>query len=168
MAGRGRLPGTIIRILTGTATHGPRTPRAYTGAFSSGRLCHNPDACATLCSYGTAREPEIIRPATDLPRESGHHRRLSRLLVVGYTPQVVTGVWGRSRQTQAGGGVSPVAPSARPIWGRFMRSAHGVETCHRFREADTVVSMPVMRPEGRSGRRFRAWGGILHCSSRTG
>ena len=62
---------------------------------------------------------------------------------VGYTPQLLTGVWVGFDQPRSGGSSFTGGLAAAPIWERFMRKAVGPEAGPDFPRPDTVVTATI-------------------------
>jgi len=62
---------------------------------------------------------------------------------VGYTPQLITGVWVGFDQPRSGGSGFTGGLAAAPIWERFMRKAVGTGAGADFPRPDTVVTATI-------------------------
>jgi membrane carboxypeptidase/penicillin-binding protein len=108
-----------------------------------------------ILSDGEAREAGLWReqrPATALPgrRQDGHTpTTIANNWAVGYTPDLVVGVWWATTTTAHGRGLSG-ARSAAPIWHDFMVARPGGYRAAELRPAEGIVRSGVCAVSGRN------------------
>jgi membrane carboxypeptidase/penicillin-binding protein len=96
-----------------------------------------------VLTYGTAKTLKSFvekRPAAGKTGTTDDHRDA---WFIGYTPQIITGVWvGYDRPRPGGSGFTGGAVCA-PVWGQFMRGALAGKTVAEFLKPDTVVRVMI-------------------------
>jgi len=93
--------------------------------------------------YGTAKTMKSFvmkRPAAGKTGTTDDYRDA---WFIGYTPQIIAGVWvGYDRPKPGGTGFTGGAVCA-PVWGRFMRNALAGKPVSDFSKPDTVVGVMI-------------------------
>jgi membrane carboxypeptidase/penicillin-binding protein len=93
--------------------------------------------------YGTAKTLKKFSKERPSAGKTGTTDDYRDAWFVGYTPQVITGVWaGYDKPTPGGKGFTGGAVCA-PIWERFMRTALASQSVVDFPKPDSVVSVSV-------------------------
>jgi membrane carboxypeptidase/penicillin-binding protein len=93
--------------------------------------------------YGTAKSLEKFSKERPSAGKTGTTDDYRDAWFIGYTPQVITGVWvGYDKPRPGGKGFTGGAVSA-PVWGRFMRSVLAGRPVVDFPKPDTVVSVSI-------------------------
>lgn len=87
-----------------------------------------------------------IRPAA---AKTGTTNDIRDVLTVGYTPQIVTGVWVGNTDNSQMENLSGLSGAA-PIWNRFMRAAHVDQPILNFEPPDGVSKFEVCADTGAS------------------
>ena len=96
-----------------------------------------------VMNYGTAKSLKKFSLAHPSAGKTGTTDDYRDAWFVGYTPQIVTGVWlGYDKPKSAGKGFTGGAVAA-PIWERFMRKAVASRPIVDFTKPDTVVSVTI-------------------------
>lgn len=99
-----------------------------------------------VMTYGTAKGLKKFSQTHQSAGKTGTTNDYRDAWFVGYTPQIVTGVWvGHDKPRPGGKGFTGGAVAA-PIWERFMRKAVTVKPAGEFPLPDSVVSV-VLDPE---------------------
>jgi penicillin-binding protein 2D len=96
-----------------------------------------------VMTYGTARSLRKFSQAHPSAGKTGTTDDYRNAWFVGYTPQLITGVWlGYDKPRPGGKGFTGGAVAA-PIWERFMRKAVASKPAVDFPRPDTVVSVSI-------------------------
>jgi 1A family penicillin-binding protein len=93
--------------------------------------------------YGTAKNLKKFSQAHPSAGKTGTTDDYRDAWFVGYTPQIVTGVWVGYDKPRSGGRGFTGGAVAAPIWERFMRKAVAVRPAADFPKPDTVVSVTI-------------------------
>lgn len=140
---------TIIRIYDRNHRTWTENPPAVTPALSPANAFVTTQMLRDVMLYGTARSLKKFgreRPAAGKTGTTDDYRDA---WFVGYTPQLITGVWvGHDKPRPGGKGFTGGAVAA-PIWERFMRSALAKKPAADFIKPDTVVSVTIDPSTGR-------------------
>jgi membrane carboxypeptidase/penicillin-binding protein len=93
--------------------------------------------------YGTAKSLKKFHAEHPSAGKTGTTDDYRDAWFVGYTPQMITGIWvGRDKPRSGGKGFTGGAIAA-PVWERFMRQALANRPVADFVKPDTVVSVPI-------------------------
>lgn len=96
-----------------------------------------------VMTYGTAKSLRKFSQAHPSAGKTGTTDDGRDAWFVGYTPQLITGVWvGRDKPRPGGKGFTGGAVAV-PIWERFMRKAVAAKPAVDFPRPDTVVSVTI-------------------------
>ncbi len=96
-----------------------------------------------VLNYGTAKGLKKFSQAYPSAGKTGTTDDYRDAWFVGYTPQIVTGVWvGHDKPKPGGKGFTGGAVAA-PIWERFMRTAAASRPVADFQQPDSVVSVTI-------------------------
>lgn len=93
--------------------------------------------------YGTAKSLRKFSREFPSAGKTGTTEDYRDAWFVGYTPQLVTGVWVGYDKPQPGGRSFTGGAVSAPIWGRFMRSVLAGRQAVDFPKPDTVVSCTI-------------------------
>jgi 1A family penicillin-binding protein len=96
-----------------------------------------------VMTYGTAKSLKKFSQAHPSAGKTGTTDDYRDAWFVGYTPQVVTGVWVGYDKPRPGGKGFTGGAVAAPIWERFMRKAAALKPVVDFPKPDTVVSVAI-------------------------
>ena len=96
-----------------------------------------------VMTYGTAKGLRKFSQAHPSAGKTGTTDEYRDAWFVGYTPQVVTGVWVGYDKPRPGGKGFTGGAVAAPIWERFMRKAVATKPSGDFQQPDTVVSVAI-------------------------
>jgi membrane carboxypeptidase/penicillin-binding protein len=96
-----------------------------------------------VMTYGTAKGLKKFSQAHPSAGKTGTTDDYRDAWFVGYTPQMVTGVWVGYDKPQPGGKGFTGGAVAAPIWERFMRKAVAAKPAGDFSKPDTVVSVSI-------------------------
>jgi penicillin-binding protein 2D len=93
--------------------------------------------------YGTAKTLNSFSQERPAAGKTGTTDDYRDAWFIGYTPQLITGIWvGYDKPRPGGKGFTGGAICA-PIWGRFMRTALNDKPVISFTRPDTVVSAAI-------------------------
>jgi membrane carboxypeptidase/penicillin-binding protein len=96
-----------------------------------------------VLTYGTAKGLRKFSQAYPSAGKTGTTDDYRDAWFVGYTPQVITGVWVGYDKPRPGGKGFTGGAVAAPIWERFMRKAVAGRPSVDFTKPDTVVSLSI-------------------------
>jgi membrane carboxypeptidase/penicillin-binding protein len=134
---------TIIKIYERNRRAWTEFPPAVTPVISSATAFVTTDMMKDVMVYGTAKGLKKFSQERPSAGKTGTTDDYRDAWFIGYTPQVITGVWvGYDKPKPGGKGFTGGAVSA-PIWGRFMRSALAARPVVDFPKPDTVVSASI-------------------------
>lgn len=137
------VPRTIIRIYDRNRRSWTENPLSVTPVLSPAAAYITTQMLQDVMTYGTAKTLRSFERERPSAGKTGTTDEYRDAWFVGYTPQVITGVWvGYDKPKPGGRGFTGGAISA-PIWGRFMRSALTSKPAADFPRPDTVVSLPI-------------------------
>jgi len=133
-------PRTILRIYDQRRRAWTEIAPAVTPVLAPGTAYVATQMLKDVMVYGTAKGLKKFSQERPSAGKTGTTDDYRDAWFVGYTPQLITGVWvGYDKPKPGGKGFTGGAISA-PIWGRFMRSALAGKPAVDFAKPDTVVS----------------------------
>ena len=133
----------IIRIYDTSRRTWFENPSSATAAISPAVAYVTTQMLKDVMNYGTAKSLKKFSLAHPSAGKTGTTDDYRDAWFVGYTPQIVTGVWlGYDKPKSAGKGFTGGAVAA-PIWERFMRKAVASRPTVDFTKPDTVVSVTI-------------------------
>ena len=136
-------PRTIIRIYDRNRKTWINNPPTVTPAISPATAYVATHMLKDVMIYGTAKNLKKFSQERPSAGKTGTTNDYRDAWFVGYTPQMITGIWvGYDKPRPGGKGFTGGAVSA-PIWGRFMRSALAAKPVVDFPKPDTVVSVTI-------------------------
>ncbi|MEN6622160.1 MAG: PBP1A family penicillin-binding protein [Smithella sp.] len=134
---------TIIRVYDRNRRTWTETPPAITAVLSPATAFLTTQMLRDVLTYGTARSLKSFSLKRQAAGKTGTTDDYRDTWFIGYTPQVITGVWvGYDRPRPGGPGFTGGAICA-PIWGRFMRGALAAKPAVEFQQPQTVVSVLI-------------------------
>jgi membrane carboxypeptidase/penicillin-binding protein len=96
-----------------------------------------------VMTYGTAKGLKKFSQERPAAGKTGTTNDYRDAWFIGYTPQVVTGIWvGHDKPKEGGKGFTGGAVAA-PIWERFMRQALAARPAVDFLQPESVVSLTI-------------------------
>ena len=134
---------TIIRIFDrrrGTVTE---NPPVLTPVLSPGVAFIASSMMQDVMTYGTAKSLKKFVKERPSAGKTGTTDDYRDAWFIGYTPQVVTGVWVGYDKPKPGGKGFTGGAVAAPIWERFMRPALASRPAVDFAKPETVVSLTI-------------------------
>ena len=136
-------PRTIIRIYERNRSAWTEMPPVITPVLSPATAYVTTQMLRDSMVYGTAKSLKKFSQERPSAGKTGTTDDYRDAWFVGYTPQMVTGVWvGHDKPKPGGKGFTGGAVAA-PIWGRFMSSAMAGKPAADFPKPDTVISVSI-------------------------
>ena len=133
----------ILRIYDRTRRTWFENPPAVTPVLSPGVAFVATQMLKDVMTYGTAKSLKKFSQAHPSAGKTGTTDDYRDAWFVGYTPQVITGVWAGYDKPRPGGKGFTGGAIAAPIWERFMRKAVAVKPGADFSKPDMVVSATI-------------------------
>ena len=136
-------PRTVVRIFERNRRAWSDFPPAVTPVLSPATAFITTWMMKDVMVYGTAKGLKKFARERPSAGKTGTTDDYRDAWFVGYTPQLITGVWvGYDKPKPGGRGFTGGAISA-PIWGRFMRTALASKPAVDFPKPDTVLSAVI-------------------------
>lgn len=136
-------PRTIVRIHERYTNSWIEIPPAASPVLSPATAYITTSMLKEVLVYGTAKSLQGFSRERPAAGKTGTTDDYRDAWFIGYTPQMITGVWaGYDKPTPMGKGFTGGAICA-PIWGRFMRSALTGKPAVDFPMPDSVVSVLI-------------------------
>ncbi len=136
-------PRVIIRIYDTARRSWSEMPSASAPVLSPATSFITTQMLKDVLNYGTAKGLKKFSQAYPSAGKTGTTDDYRDAWFVGYTPQIVTGVWvGHDKPKPGGKGFTGGAVAA-PIWERFMRTAVASRPVADFQQPDSVVSVTI-------------------------
>ena len=136
-------PRTIIRIYDQKRHAWTEIPPVVSPVLAPGTAYITTQMMKDVLTYGTAKSLKKFGQERPAAGKTGTTDDYRDAWFIGYTPQLITGVWvGYDKPKPGGRGFTGGAISA-PIWGRFMRTALAGKPAVDFPKPDNVVSVSI-------------------------
>jgi penicillin-binding protein 2D len=136
-------PRTIIRIYERYRANWTEIPHAVNPVLSPAIAYITTSMLKDVLIYGTAKSLYSFSQEHPAAGKTGTTDNYRDAWFIGYTPQLITGVWaGYDKPTPMGKGFTGGTICA-PIWERFMRSALADKPAIDFPKPDSVVSIQI-------------------------
>lgn len=136
-------PRTIIRVFDRRRKSWTETPPAVAPVMSPATAFVTTAMLRDVMVYGTAKSLKKfsqVRPAAGKTGTTDDYRDA---WFIGYTPQLITGIWVGYDKPRPGGKGFTGGVVAAPVWERFMRTALASKPVVDFPVPDTVVSVSI-------------------------
>jgi membrane carboxypeptidase/penicillin-binding protein len=133
----------IIRIYDRNRRTWTEIPAAVTPVLSPATAFVTTQMLKDVMIYGTAKglkKFNLERPSAGKTGTTDDYRDA---WFIGYTPQLITGIWVGYDKPRPGGKGFTGGTAAAPIWGRFMRPALASRPIVDFPKPDAVVSVSI-------------------------
>jgi 1A family penicillin-binding protein len=134
---------TIIGIYEQERRAWTELPPAVTPVLSSAVAFVTTQMLKDVMIYGTAKTLKKFNRERPSAGKTGTTDDYRDAWFIGYTPQVITGIWAGYDKPKPGGKGFTGGAVCAPIWERFMRSAFAAQSGVDFAKPDTVVSVSV-------------------------
>ena len=136
-------PRTIVRIYERHRNNWTEIPPVVNPVLSPAIAYVTTSMLKDVLVYGTAKSLHGFSRERPAAGKTGTTDDYRDAWFIGYTPQLITGVWaGYDKPKPMGKGFTGGAICA-PIWGRFMRSALADKPAVDFPKPDSVVSVLI-------------------------
>ena len=133
----------IIRIYDSRRRTWTENPPAVNQVISPATAFVTTQMMKDVLTYGTAKNLKKFSQKYPSAGKTGTTDDYRDAWFVGYTPQVITGVWVGYDKPRPGGKGFTGGAVAAPIWERFMRKAVASRPVAGFPQPDTVVSVTI-------------------------
>lgn len=145
LASGGSLPEarTILRIYDAARRSWSDIPPLVTPALSTATAFITTSMLKDVLRYGTARGLAKFAQERPAAGKTGTTDDYRDAWFIGYTPQLVTGVWVGYDKPRPGGRGFTGGAVAAPIWERFMRPALASRPASDFPQPETVVAAVI-------------------------
>jgi len=134
---------TILRVYDRNRHSWSENPPTVTQTISPASAFITTQMLKDVMTYGTAKSLKKFSQAHPSAGKTGTTDDSRDAWFVGYTPQVITGVWVGYDKPKPGGRGFTGGAIAAPIWERFMRKAVASKPAADFPRPDTVVSVSI-------------------------
>jgi len=136
-------PRTIIRIYDRNRKSWSETPPSIAHVISPATAFIVNQMLKDVMVYGTAKSLKKFNQERPSAGKTGTTDDYRDAWFVGYTPQMITGVWvGHDKPKPGGKGFTGGAVAA-PVWEKFMRQALASKPVMVFIKPETVVSVAI-------------------------
>jgi 1A family penicillin-binding protein len=136
-------PRSIIRIHDRRRQTWTENPPAVMPALSPAAAFVATSMLADVMKYGTAKSLKAFSQGRPSAGKTGTTDDYRDAWFIGYTPQMITGIWvGHDKPKPGGRGFTGGAVAA-PIWERFMGQALAGKPALAFPQPETVVSVTI-------------------------
>jgi 1A family penicillin-binding protein len=134
---------TIIRIYDRNNRTWSETPPVVTPVLAPATAFVTTQMLKDVMLYGTAKGLKKFATAHPSAGKTGTTDDYRDAWFVGYTPQIITGVWVGYDTPRPGGRGFTGGAAAAPIWERFMRKAVATRPASDFPKPETVVAVTI-------------------------
>ena len=136
-------PRVIIRVYDSKSRIWMENPPASAPVLAPATAYVTTQMLKDVLTYGTAKGLRKFSQAYPSAGKTGTTDDYRDAWFVGYTPQLITGVWVGYDKPRPGGKGFTGGAVAAPIWERFMRKAAAARPVVDFTKPDTVVSISI-------------------------
>ncbi len=133
----------IIRIYDRNRRTWTENPPVVTPVLSPAAAFVTTQMLKDVMTYGTAKNLKKFSQTYPSAGKTGTTDDYRDAWFVGYTPQVITGVWVGYDKPKPGGKGFTGGSVAAPIWERFMRKAVAAKPGTDFTRPDAVISVVI-------------------------
>ena len=134
---------TIIRIFDRRSNTVTENPPVLATVVSPATAFVTTSMLKDVMTYGTAKGLKKFSQERPAAGKTGTTNDYRDAWFIGYTPQVVTGIWVGHDKPKAGGKGFTGGAVAAPIWERFMRQALAARPAVDFLQPESVVSLTI-------------------------
>lgn len=145
LANGGRWPQsrTILRVYDRHRKTWTETPTALAPVLSPEAAFVTTQMLKDVLTYGTAKSLKSFAHKQPAAGKTGTTDDSRDAWFVGYTPQIIAGVWVGHDKPQPGGSGFTGGAVCAPIWGHFMQKALAGKPAVDFVKPDTVLSVLI-------------------------
>ena len=134
---------TIIRVFDHNRNTMTENPPAINPVLSPAAAFVTTRMLEDVMVYGTAKSLKAFNRERPSGGKTGTTDDYRDAWFIGYTPQVITGIWAGYDKPKPGGKGFTGGAVCAPIWERFMRPALSARPVVDFVKPDTVVSVAI-------------------------
>ena len=134
---------TIIRVYDSKRHTWVENPPTVTHVLSSATAFVTTQMLKDVMTYGTAKSLKKFSQERPSAGKTGTTDDYRDAWFIGYTPQIITGIWVGYDKSRPGGNRFTGGSVAAPIWEKFMRKAVASQPVIDFPIPDTVVSVSI-------------------------
>ncbi|OPY14775.1 MAG: Penicillin-binding protein 2D [Syntrophus sp. PtaU1.Bin005] len=134
---------TIIRIYDRYSNTWTENPPIVTPVLSPATAFVTTSMMQDVLTYGTAKTLKNFYRERPSAGKTGTTDNYQDAWFIGYTPQVITGIWVGHDKPQSGGTGFTGGSICAPIWESFMRSALASKPVVDFQRPESVVSVSI-------------------------
>lgn len=134
---------TIVRVYDRKRRAWTENPPAITPVLTPAAAFVTTQMLKDVMTYGTAKSLKKFSQERPAAGKTGTTDDYRDAWFVGYTPQLLTGIWVGYDKPRPGGKGFTGGAVAAPIWERFMRKALAAKPVVDFPQPDTVVSVSI-------------------------
>jgi len=134
---------SIIRIYDRKKRTAVENPPAITPVFSPATAFITTSMLKDVMTYGTAKSLKKFSLEHPSAGKTGTTDDYRDAWFIGYTPQIITGIWVGHDKPKPGGKGFTGGVVAAPIWEKFMRQALANRAPVDFPQPETVISMTI-------------------------
>ncbi|MCM2357437.1 MAG: PBP1A family penicillin-binding protein [Geobacteraceae bacterium] len=136
-------PRTIVRIYDRNRGTWTENPPAVAPVLSPAAAFVTTQMLKEVMVYGTAKSLRKFSQERPAAGKTGTTDDYRDAWFIGYTPQLITGIWVGYDKPRPGGKGFTGGGVAAPIWERFMRPALAARPVADFPKPETVVSVSI-------------------------
>jgi membrane carboxypeptidase/penicillin-binding protein len=140
---------TILRIYDRKTRTTVEQPPTITPGFTPAAAFVTTQMMKDVLTYGTAKSLRKFSQSRPAAGKTGTTDEFRDAWFVGFTPQLITGVWVGHDQPRPEGRGFTGGTVAAPIWQRFMAKALAGKPAADFPKPDTVVAVAIDPGTGR-------------------
>lgn len=133
----------ILRVYDSKSRSWTENPTAISTALSPAAAFVTTQMLKDVLTYGTAKSLNRFSQKYPSAGKTGTTDDYRDAWFVGYTPQIITGIWVGYDKPRPGGKSFTGGAVAAPIWERFMRKALEAKPAVDFSQPDTVISVSI-------------------------
>jgi 1A family penicillin-binding protein len=133
----------IIRIYDHNRQTWTESPPALTPVLSPAAAFVTTRMLKDVMVYGTAKSLKAFNRERPSAGKTGTTDDYRDAWFIGYTPQLITGIWVGYDKPRPGGRGFTGGVVCAPIWERFMRPALAARPVVKFPQPDTVVAVSI-------------------------
>ncbi len=136
-------PRSIIRIYNSYQKNWEENPPSSTAVISPAAAFITTNMLKDVLTAGTAKNLKKFGLKYHAAGKTGTTSDYKDAWFIGYTPNLITGVWVGYDQPKSGGRGFTGGAIAAPIWERFMRKALSDKSVPDFNIPDSVISVAI-------------------------
>ncbi len=136
-------PRSIIRIYNSYQKNWEENPPSSTAVISPAAAFITTNMLKDVLTAGTAKNLKKFGLKYHAAGKTGTTSDYKDAWFIGYTPNLITGVWVGYDQPKSGGRGFTGGAIAAPIWERFMRKALSEKSVSDFNIPDSVISVAI-------------------------